>query len=341
MTVRLCAAAGLIVPMSVAGPLTPPGAPEPTAPLVEPRVAVNTANTPGDADSVFRIAAPGSYYLTDNVEALAGFHGIEIASNDVVLDLNGFALRGAQGSLSGVIASVDVTNVAVRNGTVSGFGQRGVDLNPGGATVNGLIEAITATSNGGHGIRGGLNTVIRDCAVYLNGGDGIITSTGGTITGCTARQSTGAGINGAAGTVVTNCSSRQNDGDGIIAGGSAIISGYAASFNGDDGIHVQGNALVTGNVCTSNSQNNTGGIRVAGGNNRVEGNNCANNSTGILVVGSGNWLVGNTCSDNATNWNVAAGNAVLVIEATAAGAFTGNSGGTSLGTTNPFANFTH
>lgn len=196
MTVRLCAAAGLIVPMSVAGPLTPPGAPEPTAPLVEPRVAVSAANTPGDADSVFRIAAPGSYYLTDNVEALAGFHGIEIASNDVVLDLNGFALRGAPGSLSGVIASVDVTNVAVRNGTVSGFGQRGVDLNPGGATVNGLIEAITAASNGGHGIRGGLNTVIRGCAVYLNGGDGIITSTGGRSPAARPARAPGRGSTG-------------------------------------------------------------------------------------------------------------------------------------------------
>ncbi|HYD01608.1 MAG TPA: hypothetical protein VEB22_10315, partial [Phycisphaerales bacterium] len=47
-----------------AGPLNPPVGPvAPTAkPIaeVEPRTAINAANTPGDADSLFRITQPGS-----------------------------------------------------------------------------------------------------------------------------------------------------------------------------------------------------------------------------------------------------------------------------------------
>jgi hypothetical protein len=75
------------------GPLTPPGAPAPTMKTlqqVEPRIEINATNTPGDADSIFKITEPGSYYLTGNVAGVSGKHGIEIAASDVTLDLMGF-----------------------------------------------------------------------------------------------------------------------------------------------------------------------------------------------------------------------------------------------------------
>jgi hypothetical protein len=81
-----------------AGDLNPPAGP--VAPTmkslddVEPRTAINAANTPGSANSVFRISQPGSYCLTGNVNGGAGLHGIQIESNNVTLDLNGFALMG-------------------------------------------------------------------------------------------------------------------------------------------------------------------------------------------------------------------------------------------------------
>ena len=36
---------------------------------VEPRIAINATNTPGDADSIYIISQPGSYYMTGNIKA--------------------------------------------------------------------------------------------------------------------------------------------------------------------------------------------------------------------------------------------------------------------------------
>ncbi len=75
------------------GPLTPPGAPAPTMTTldqVEPRITVNATNTPGDADSLYKITQPGSYYLSGNLTGVSSKIGIEIATNNVTLDLMGF-----------------------------------------------------------------------------------------------------------------------------------------------------------------------------------------------------------------------------------------------------------
>ncbi|HVZ93498.1 MAG TPA: hypothetical protein VG797_03210 [Phycisphaerales bacterium] len=69
-----------------AGPLTPPAGPVAPTTGPEPRVAINAANTPGDADatpSMFKITQPGSYYLTGNITGTSGKAGIEVASSDV------------------------------------------------------------------------------------------------------------------------------------------------------------------------------------------------------------------------------------------------------------------
>src|SRR5262245_4805347 len=87
----LAAAAGLI-----AGPLNPPPGPVAstykTLGEVEPRIAVNAVNTPGDAQAVFKITQPGSYYLTGNIAGVSGKSTIQIASDHVALDLGGFAI---------------------------------------------------------------------------------------------------------------------------------------------------------------------------------------------------------------------------------------------------------
>ena len=100
----LAYAAFVVVPpngLALAGDLDPPAGPiTPTMkPLVEiePRTAINATNTPGDADSIFKITQPGSYYLTGNITGVAAKNGIEIAADAVVLDLMGFQLNGWRG----------------------------------------------------------------------------------------------------------------------------------------------------------------------------------------------------------------------------------------------------
>ena len=50
--------------VSFAGPLDPPAGPVAstykTLTEVEPRIAINATNTPGDADSIYKVTQPGS-----------------------------------------------------------------------------------------------------------------------------------------------------------------------------------------------------------------------------------------------------------------------------------------
>src|SRR3990170_4156468 len=121
-----------------AGSLTPPAGPitstMKTLTEVEPRIAINATNTPGDADSLFKITQPGSYFLTGNITGLIGKHGVEIAASGITLDLNGFDLVGVAGSLDGVSVTVgSLTNIAVVHGSVRSWGGEGVDLGTVGA----------------------------------------------------------------------------------------------------------------------------------------------------------------------------------------------------------------
>src|ERR1044071_10416365 len=74
------------------GNLTPPGVPSPTMKTLdqmEPRISIATNTTPGDTTSLFIITNSGSYYLTTNIIGATFKNGIRIATDNVVLNLNG------------------------------------------------------------------------------------------------------------------------------------------------------------------------------------------------------------------------------------------------------------
>lgn len=141
----LAAAAG----MAFAGPLDPPsGAIQPTYKTlaeIEGRTAINAVNTPGDADSLFKITQPGSYYLAGNVVGVPGpkVIGIEVTVGNVTIDLNGFVVDG-QGQLkTGVLLSG--VNNALRNGSVRNLSQgRGVWITSAYAIVEDVRTIDTA-----------------------------------------------------------------------------------------------------------------------------------------------------------------------------------------------------
>jgi parallel beta-helix repeat protein len=336
----------------LAGPLNPPAGPVAstykTLSEVEPRTAVNLANTPGDNDaspSLFKITQPGSYYLTGNITGVAGKHGIEITSSGVTLDLNGFDLVGVagMGAFDGVSATASsLTNIAVLNGSVRNWGDEGVDL--GTVTTNATrVERIAASGNAGNGVLVGDTGTISACAAYSNVGSGMSLGNGCVLKDSVASFNQGNGIVAVAACFIQGCSSNQNGQAGISAGTGATVAHCVTRFNGLDGISAVSACLLQNNTSGNNGVGGTGaGIRVTGGDNRLEGNNCTLSDIGIDLGAAGNIVVRNTCSGNTSNWSVVAGNFALVISATPSSAgFSGNSGGTALGSTDPNANFSY
>jgi parallel beta-helix repeat protein len=330
-----------------AGTLTPPGAPAPTGkPLteVEPRVAVNATNTPGGANSLFRITQPGSYYLTGNVNPLSK-SGIEIAAHNVTLDLMGFNIQAFFGAIKGVTVDAPRNNITIRNGTVSGFPQGGIDLTTSG--VGGLIERVHASSNSGEGgIITGLGALVRDCTATSNNGRGIVTSAGCTIINCTAQSNSGDGIVTTTSCTVSNCSAYNNSGDGVRVGGGSTVFSCSARFNTLDGIQCDSGCLILSNTCSANGSGDGdgAGIHARLGANRIEGNNCTAADRGIHVDDPGNVIVRNTCSGNTTNWVIVANNyygPIIDRTGVATAAVNGSAASGTLATTDPNANFTY
>lgn len=267
----VASAVSMFVMSSRAGDLNPPaGAVAPTGKTlteVEPRIAVSAENTPGDSESEFRIASPGSYYLTGNVETDKLF-AIKIASDDVTLDLMGFTISGADVPQSrGVGAEFGGTanNLTVRNGVIRSF-TLGVE-----ARISGNGEGVPTDF---------ASLRVEEMRIFT---------------------STGVGIRGGDDMMVRNCT--LVGGDGIVAFGSgALIERNLIETGGSRGIQVGSGALVTHNTIRI-TQSFSDGIEVQGNGSRIEENHVSGVSgrVGIRAVdGSTNLFVRNSVSSNIT-----------------------------------------
>lgn len=301
------------------GPLTPPAFPAPDPALnnlgqpipsmktltqIEPRTPINATQTPGDADSLFRITQPGSYYLSGNVTGVSGRHGIEIAASDVTIDLMGFSLNGGGGTLAGIAVTGAFHNLAVRNGSVRNWAQGGVSaanasssefaaLRISGNTGSGLavgnfslVSDCMARSNTGSGIvASGSGATISRCTATLNGASGIAAGIGGMVTGCTAHSNTGAGLSATSHGVFNDCTARANGAAGIALGTGSIAKNCVSDANTGSASGISGGAGCVVSGCTA-SNNPDDGIHLdAGGS--VQG--CAargNTDEGIFVSGT-------------------------------------------------------
>lgn len=333
-----------------AGPLTPPVGPVAstykTLQEVEPRIAINATNTPGDNDaspSLFKITQPGSYYLTGNITGVVGRHGIEIVASGVTIDLCGFDFAGvpAMGLVDGITVTVNgLTNIAVVNGSVRNWGDEGVDLGLFGA-VGCRVEKVLASGNAGLGISLSTNSVVESCTVTDNVGNGISVGHGSTVRGCTAHLNDGTGIAGIGsatiadcsaynnatgfnvglGSTVIGCSARDNTADGFVVSSASVVSNCSAYSNGTDGIRAASTS-VTISGCTS-SFNVGDGIEVPGNchiiNNICDGNGVgAGTGMGIKATGTDSRIEGNSLMRNDIGLDVQlSGN--FIVRNTAAG----------------------
>jgi hypothetical protein len=300
------------------GTLTPPGAPAPamkTLSQIEPRTLISSLPV--------TITNGGSYYLSNNLRGVSGGSGITIATNNVSIDLNGFALIGVPGSLKGIVTSSTLNNVAVRNGAISDWGG-GLDAYTAGPVRNGIIENLTISSNAGYGMIISGNFLIRGCLSQSNTLDGI-SCYYSTVSDCVVKDNGGYGFT-AYNCHLSHCVALNNLASGIYASlgdvqdckamycahGIYVLSGRvsdcSAQNNTYSGIYVDGpGSLITGNQVTGNNAaagNLNAGITLRDNSNRVEGNHLYNNGyAGIMVISpyAGNVIIKNSVAGNGAN----------------------------------------
>jgi parallel beta-helix repeat protein len=344
--VRICGVAVgmMIAGAAVAGPLDPPVGPvspsNKTLAEVQPRIAVNAVNTPGDNDatpSLYKITQPGSYYLTGNITGVNGKRGIEIVASGVTLDLNGFDMVGVPGTFDAIqLTDIGYSNITIRNGSIRSWSGNGVnlaqtnvqscvveDLRVSGCALGGIkVANLTRVSgcivNGnifGTGISGANGCTITNCAAWFTAsGGGIAIQGAGVVSGCVAYGNSGHGISVGAGCTITGCESQVNSASGITTADGTTVSGCAVNTNGGSGIAMGAGCKVSD--CTVRASTVDGIVVTADC--LVTGNVCTGNGTGggtasgIHVTGNGNRIDGNTASGGPRGIDVGGTNNVIV-----------------------------
>jgi hypothetical protein len=227
-----------------AGPLDPPtGAIAPTYKTlseVEPRTAINATNTPGDANSLYRITQEGSYYLTGNVAGVANKHSILILASNVTIDLNGFTIKGISTSRDGIRGEGSLTNIRIRNGMVRDHGLNGISMPLSRSTT---VENVQAVSNGGDGISAGFRAILNTVESASNAGAGFHLSEISIVTDCIAEFNAVGFRQVGPNTRIENCISRFNNFTGFEVIDGTAVSDCTASSNGQHGFKLNGGRI--------------------------------------------------------------------------------------------------
>ena len=217
---------------------------------VEPRTPAN--DLPGDLNWVIIISEPGSYYLTGNVIGVLDKGGIDVRSNDVTLDLNGFNIDGANaGDFRTGIRAGD--RCVIRNGSLTNWSSYGL-FSGNNSTVS-SIRAYRCGSdpNNNPAFFVSSQSIVQDCHVIESGGTGIhMQGRRSIVERCMVSKSGEIGIDiGTSGlgqlaepSTVRDCYSAENGEEGILAGFGASISSCTTFRNQSCGIRASRGSIV-------------------------------------------------------------------------------------------------
>lgn len=237
-----------ISPGFAQGNLVPPGAPAPvmkSLDQLEPRMPVSALP--------FVITQPGAYYLTTNLYGQASDYGIQILTNNVTLDLNGFALRGHTNSFDGIVIFQSSSNVVVSGGSLTGWGTGFYAVR--GLARHSTYQQLTIVGNS-FGVSCSDGSVIRDCMIGSNQRDGIDVNGNGsfvlnnTLAGNNSLGGPGnvaLGVYGTANRIEGNHITVNNGGFGIYGN----ISGFTNNIvvrNSVIGAGVNNYSIISGNI---------------------------------------------------------------------------------------------
>jgi len=173
------------------------------------------------------INAPGSYRLTGNLQGALNNDAIDIVSDDVTLDLNGFTLTGGGGLINDGIV-IAAKNVEVRNGTIRGFTRNGIFTNINTQYIR--VIGVAAIGNTIFGIDlQGQGNIIDGCTV-LNNGNGLRAFEGSLVINSIARANTNMGLT-------------------LVGGAGYRSNAFTMNNGGDANPQVSGGFQLGTNVC--------------------------------------------------------------------------------------------
>ncbi|MEO6035554.1 MAG: hypothetical protein ABIQ35_09895 [Verrucomicrobiota bacterium] len=206
-----------------------------------------------------------------------------------------------------------------------------------------------STVNTDIGFNCGSYTVLLDCTASRNTGNGIVAGGSSSIIRCSATRNN-TGIVAGPGCTVAECTVGANVFHGISGGIGSTVRGCTTRGNQVFGITVLGNCQVLDNTSDGNSTGGPsgGGVRAVGTGNRIEGNSCTGTPSGfgISVTGTNNLVIRNSTRGNApgSNYAIDPGNrygTIVDLTGNNPNSVSGNSAASTLGTTDPWANFAY
>lgn len=234
--------------------------------------ASNTGCAPGDEPGYpITLTARGSYRLTSDLSVPShDTNGIEIGSDDVSIDFNGFGLIGPgtvpivgmvctlPGTGTGILATANGGGFVAHDGRVRGMGQDGINV----YAQNARIDRMIVERNCGNGIRIGVAGLVIDSQVRANRGNGIEVAARSRVRDSIADNNYATGILAGAGSVVTTCVASGNGSSGLdfdLANSGAVAIGNSILANGWNTAG-GGMDLPTAGIASQNSvANNAGG----------------------------------------------------------------------------------
>jgi parallel beta-helix repeat protein len=321
-----------------------------------------TVTTTTNSDGIYIENTVRNLCIRNGTVSQCGADGIDasLASNSQFdhLRLEGNAIRGLicgnncfvtacgaysnAASLSFNGAIIVGANCVVRDCTADA--NRGIGIFGGGGGT--VIAGCSAQGNLGAGIDALAGSTVKDCTAVNNAGQGIGVGDACVVSFCSAQTNQSDGIVTGIGCTISGCSAVSNTGNGFKLGSESTVSGCTASQNNGDGIQVLFSCLVKDNTCGSNSRfvvTGGAGIHAVNSGNRIEGNVLNSDQFGIKVDGNENLITRNSArGSGVANYNLAAGNMVgTITNAPSSGAVLGSTGGSGLGTTDPWANFSY
>jgi hypothetical protein len=300
--------------------------------LAEPRIPVQSL--PGSATAQYVISQPGSYYLTGNIQGVAGKNGIQILARNVTLDLSGFSLIGTIDCKSAIVIGLEGVNeldhVHIRNGSIREWGGYGVD---GESAIRSSVTNLSLHRTGWNGAfrRGSVylrgDSLIADCLVQQCLGT-VQLNERGVIARCIANGNDPGGFFMVRDGMIVDCEVVGCNGNAFtIQEGGLFLRNYARNVNGagtwatrgavvrdcvfincNEGVLSDGGRVRIEAVHASECSVN--GIRVIGSAPGTVIDQCSTTlcATGYRVESSGNLIRRSTSSQGAAGFVIAAGN---------------------------------